>query len=325
MTRHAGKETARGWRLGIRERLGLEVFGTVANMGPMKAMKHSVLFSLTLGILLSAPQIIHAADADALEAIKKNGGLALPWPGEVDSWEVEFHLRGRDLTDAQLSQAVSLKNILSLNLRDTKITGAGLAHLKGLTKLRRLHLERTQIDDAGIAHLAGLADLEYLNLYGTKVTDKGMEHLASLKKLKQLYIWQTDVTEAGAAKLAKALPDLRIVRGVDLSKIVIAKKEEAMPTNVLKWIPMTAEDKPPKSVPGSFILVYFENKSTQPVKLFWVGYDAKLRQYGEIAPGGTRKQTTYSEASWVVTDKNDKPLGRFLTGYKEAKAIIPGK
>jgi hypothetical protein len=68
-------------------------------------------------------------------------------------------------------------------------------------------------------NLAGLIHLEYLNLYGANITDKSLEHLTGLKRLKSLYVWQTGVTDAGVTRLAEELPDLRIVRGVDLSKL----------------------------------------------------------------------------------------------------------
>ena len=154
---------------------------------------------LTLGHALG-----HADDQVAIDSIKKNGGLVLPSPGGRNQWDIQFQLRGRDLTDDGLADVARLGNVVELNLRDTKITSAGLVHLKGLAKLTRLHLERTNVGDEGIANLTKLTTLEYLNLYGTKITDKSLDHLAGLKNLRQLYVWQTDVTDAGIAKFKKA-------------------------------------------------------------------------------------------------------------------------
>ena len=109
-----------------------------------------VLSNVLLSLMLIAPLPLLAADSVVISTIKKNGGLVLPMPGKGGKWEVEFHLRGRELTDEGLSPIVDLKDVISLNLRDTKITSAGLIHLKGLVKLRRLHLERTNIGDEGI-------------------------------------------------------------------------------------------------------------------------------------------------------------------------------
>ncbi len=279
---------------------------------------------ILLGLMLCAalPFGAQAADSATLEAIKKSGGLVLPYPGEGEQWEVEFHLRGRGLTDDGLANVAALKNVIALNLRDTQITSAGMVHLKGLTKLRRLHLERTKIGDEGIGNLVNLPDLEYLNLYATKITDKSLDHLASLKSLKQLYVWQTDVTDAGAAKFRKARPKMKLVRGLDLSKVVVVKKPEPKPVDALKWI-AASDQKPPNSKPGSFTTVVFENHSGRKVKLYWVEYGGGLKIYATLDVGATREQNTFSDATWLVTDEKEKPLGYFISTPKLSKAIIP--
>jgi hypothetical protein len=279
-----------------------------------------ILFGL---ILFSAlPTGIRAADSAALAAIKKSGGLVLPYPGKGEQWEVEFHLRGRDLTDDGLADVAVLKNVISLNLRDTQITSAGLVHLKGLTKLRRLHLERTKVGDEGIANLVNLPDLEYLNLYATMITDKSLDQLAGLKNLKQLYVWQTDVTDAGVARFKKARPKVKIVRGLDLSKVVVVKKPEPKPVDALKWI-AASDQKPPKSKTGSFTTVVFENQSGRKVKLYWIEYGGGLKIYATLDVGATHEQNTFSDAAWLITDEKDKPLGYFISTPKLSKAVIP--
>ncbi len=282
-------------------------------------MMHRFLFGVFFFSTLAFSVL--AEDSEVVKSIKDVGGLALPLAG--GGWEVEFHLRGRDVTtDDALTRLAPLGEVVSLNLRGTRITDAGLVHLKNLTGLRRLHLERTLVNDEGIAHLSGLVKLEYLNLYGTKVTDKALTHLTGLKNLRQLYLWQTKVTAGGVDELRKALPKVRILRGLDLDKLASAKAPEPEVEEELKWIP-AAGAKPPKSLPGSFIVVTFENKSKQRVKLHWVEYGGGLKLYGEIDPGGNRRQNTYSSASWVVTDLKDQPLGHFRTGQKYAVAVIP--
>ena len=266
---------------------------------------------------------LRAADAAVLDAIRRSGGLVLSAPGKAENWEVEFHLRGRGLNDEGLANVSALKSVVVLNLRDTQITSAGLVHLKRLTQLRRLHLERTKVDDKGIENLTGLSNLEYLNLYATKITDKSLDSLADLKNLRQLYLWQTDVTDDGVSKLKKALPELKIVRGIDLSKVVPVRKPESKPMEELKWIAASGDVKPPKSKPGSFTVLTFENKRSHRIKLYWVDYGGSLKLYGEIDSGGNRQQTTYSDAVWLVTDEKDKPLGYFISGQKVALAVIP--
>ena len=274
---------------------------------------------LTLGHALG-----YADDQVAIDSIKKNGGLVLPSPGRENQWDIQFQLRGRDLTDDGLANVAKLGNVVELNLRDTKITSAGLVHLKGLAKLTRLHLERTNVGDEGIANLTKLTTLEYLNLYGTKITDKSLDHLAGLKNLRQLYVWQTDVTDAGIAKFNKALPAVSVVKGIDLSTIIPVAKEEPKPEKDLKWLPEGGDEKPPaKSVTGEFIFVRFINERDKPVKLFWIDYGGKPKLYGVIEPGDQRRQSTYEGAVWMLADERDKPLGYFVTGREFARAIIP--
>ena len=291
-------------------------------------------FSMLLGLLLSlgirsrvhADDPVASADAAAVAAIETIGGSVRPIAGKSEDREVEFHLRGRKLTDEGLVHVAALKNVVSLNLRDTKITGAGLAHLKGLTKLRWLHLERTRVGDEGIENLAGLVNLEYLNLYATKITDRSLGRLTGLKKLERLYVWKTGVTDAGVERLEKALPKLRIVRGVDLSKLSDYSSDEPdppKPTANLKWIAASEAKEAPRSKSGLNTQVFFENKSGRRVNLVWVSYGGKLELYAQLAPGAIRQQNSYSKNTWLITDDNDKPLGYFIVGIEVSRAVIP--
>ncbi len=259
-------------------------------------------------------------ESSAINKLKESGGIISS--ADSGGLRIEFHLRGRDLQDEGLEPAQSLKDVRLLNLRDTKITSAGIKHIEGMKSLRRLHLERTQVDDACIDYLAGLQQLEYLNLYSTKITDQGLQKLKGLKSLKQLFVWQTGVTDEGIQKLEKELPALKIIGGIDLDKIVPVKKAPPRPTEDLKWIPSTGEI-PPRSISGDNTTIIFQNQMKQKVKIFWVEYNGKLRLYGEIVPGGTREQNTFSKASWLVTDMEDTYLGYFRTSTKVGKALIP--
>ena len=284
-------------------------------------------FCLLLGYLLTSGLSSRADEVtDAVAAIEKMGASVRR---TGDAWEVDFHLRGRGLTDKGLKHVAALENIVWLNLRNTKVTNAGLAHLKRLEKLRWLHLEKTEIGDAGIEHLMVLKNLEYLNVYATKITDKSLDRLAAAKNLRRLYVWQTEVTDAGVARLEKALPNVKIVRGVDLSKLASSFPTEAetpRPKLSLKWIAVNnREDAPRRSENGVNCTIWFENKSKRPVKLYWIGYGGgELKLYGTIAPGETRRQNSYSRNAWLITDEKDQPLGYFAVEEDDSVAVIPG-
>jgi hypothetical protein len=261
-----------------------------------------------------------ADDKDALAAIKKLGGAVRGVAQDTQALEIDFHLQGDHLTDAGLVYLAGLQNVVSLHLGGTQVTDAGLAHLKGLSSLRRLHLEKTGVGDAGLVHLKGLDNLEYLNLYATKVSDKGLAHLTGLKKLKRIYLWQSKVTKEGADKLRKALPDLNLNTGADLDTIVASGPPVKLVD--LKWVPVTTVT-PPRSGNGGNTSINFENKSGQKVKLYWIGFDGNRQLYAEIANGATRRQNSYGNHTWLITDENDVPLGHFICASVQCQAVIP--
>src|SRR5262249_21367804 len=158
--------------------------------------------------------------------VRQLGGLAMELAQNDPRLEVSYLQTDGKFSDDYLTPLKDLKDVVHLNLRGQPVTDAQLVHLKDLTTLTRLHLEKTKITDKGLEQLKGLVDLEYLNLYGTEITDAGLAHLEGMKKLKDLYLWQTKVTDAGVEKLKKALPQVQIVRGLDLEKPKEEKKEE---------------------------------------------------------------------------------------------------
>ena len=166
-------------------------------------------------------------EAAAIEKIEKAGGSVRQIAQNDERKEVDFHLQGSTVTDAQVAPITALSNVYRLHLGKTGITDAALAYVKPLAKLAELHLEETKITDKGLAQLKGLGDLAYLNLYGTGITDAGIAQLTGLKNLKSVYLWQTKVTDAGAAKLKQSLPNLEIVRGWDAAPKAEAKAEPA--------------------------------------------------------------------------------------------------
>ena len=94
------------------------------------------------------------------------------------------------------------------------------------------------------------------------------------------------------------------------------------PSENLEWIAIKGKA-PPNSVPGSGTELVILNKRDIKVKVFWVQYGGGLKFYGELDPGGTRKQNTFSSASWVITDEKDTALGYFRTTKKRGIAVIP--
>ena len=162
------------------------------------------------------------------------------------------------------------------------------------------------------------------------VTDKSLQQLARSKRLAQLYVWQTDVTDKGVAQLKKSLPDLKVVRGLDLSKLPAEFPiEVAQPKPKLKldWVVVSSRTEAPRrSENGINCTVWFENKSKQPINLYWISYgNGELVLYGVIDPGATREQNSYSRNAWLVTDENKQPLGYFIAKEDDSHAVIPSQ
>ena len=180
---------------------------------------------------VSAAETTPPTDAEkaAMAEIRKSGGQVMELAQNDSRLDVAFHLADGKITDANLAPLKELPKLAQLNLRGREITDAGLVNLKDLKGLVRLHLEKTKVTDAGLEQLKGLENLEYLNLYGTEVTDAGLKNLEGLKKLRKVYLWQTKVTDAGVAALKSAIPEIQIIRGVELAKPVEEKKEEPKP------------------------------------------------------------------------------------------------
>lgn len=186
------------------------------------------LATLVCGSALIAEEKAPPTEAEkaAMAEIRKSGGQVIELAQNDARLDVAFHLADGKITDDSLKPLEQLPKTAQLNLRGREITNAGLAHIKNLKGLTRLHLEKTKVTDDGLASLKDLENLEYLNLYGTEVTDAGLKHLEGLKKLRKIYLWQTKVTDAGVAALKTAIPELQIIRGVDLAKPPEEKKPE---------------------------------------------------------------------------------------------------
>jgi hypothetical protein len=169
------------------------------------------------------------AEGKAIASIRKLGGLALELAQNDPRMEVIYLQNDGKFSDEFLTPLKDLKSLVHVNLRAQPVTDGHLVHLKDLTTLTRLHLEKTKITDKGLENLKGLVNLEYLNLYGTAITDAGLAHLEGMKKLKDLYVWQCPVTDAGIAKLKQAIPQVNVVRGIDVTKPVEEKKPPEPP------------------------------------------------------------------------------------------------
>lgn len=130
------------------------------------------------------------------------------------------------ITDEQLANVATLRDLRELSLSETGIDGSGLRHLKNMASLVSLNLSNSSINDSSLSHLRALG-LTLLNLSDTKITDNGLQHLKG-QRLAYIGLARTQVTDAGLAQLSPCYLSLD-VRETQVSKTFIEKAERSRP------------------------------------------------------------------------------------------------
>ncbi|MBB73083.1 MAG: hypothetical protein CMJ75_01075 [Planctomycetaceae bacterium] len=130
-------------------------------------------------------------------------------------------LRDLNLSETAITGA-TLERLLSscphlqwLNLADSQTNDLGVQNVSHLKQLRVLLLGRTRISDAAGMHLRQLTSLIDLDLSQTSIGDPGLGELQALTALRRLTLEATQITEERSAELKRALPQLKIVTGVE--------------------------------------------------------------------------------------------------------------
>ena len=76
---------------------------------------------------------------------------------------------------------------------------------------------------------------------------------------------------------------------------------------------------------GADTTVRFHNAATKPVKLFWLPGDGSRKSYGDIAPGETHEQHTFSGHVWLAALRDGPPLALFVAEDSIGLAEIAGE
>ena len=88
------------------------------------------------------------------------------------------------------------------------------------------------------------------------------------------------------------------------------------------FVPYSLVPDIPKSGGGGATSLTFENHLKISVKLWWVDGGGGHKPYGELAAGATKKQGSYAQHVWLITNQADKPLGYFVASSAPALAKI---
>ncbi len=105
-------------------------------------------------------------------------------------------------------------NLVEMDLSGLPISEKEMEFIVQCTQLEKLELDNTAITDEKLAAIRGLSNLRILKIYGTGLTDSSIPVIASFKVLENLYVWDNDMSEEGLSELQRALPKLKIVKGV---------------------------------------------------------------------------------------------------------------
>ena len=73
------------------------------------------------------------------------------------------------------------------------------------------------------------------------------------------------------------------------------------------------------------VTVTFQNTFDQPVRIFWVTFDGKLKPYGDVPAGERRSISTYDGHQWVLDFSANKLAGIFSTFEWDCTATLNSK
>ena len=96
---------------------------------------------------------------------------------------------------------------------------------------------------------------------------------------------------------------------------------KVLKSNKLAFVPYTTREALPRSRGNKEVSIVFQNDLKKAVKYWYVGGEEN-ELYGEMQSGERRPQQTFAGHAWLITDKDDKPLGYFIVGGVKAMARI---
>lgn len=158
------------------------------------------------------------------------------------------------------------------------------------------------------------------------VSDKRWRYIHYANGDQELYDIQSDPYEwSNLAKDPNHAVQLAAISSKAPSKFAkyVPAKKQVLPK--LVWHPY--EDRAlPESIPSSEPFdIYFKNTSSQPVDIYRVDPGSKRNPYGTLERGWFKPYQTRSGELWLITDKQNNPLGYFVAGDQVADAIIPSR
>ena len=256
-----------------------------------------------------------AAKQSDIDKLNNDYRVIKPFALQSPALAVEFF--GSALFDAEkIKELAPLKNnIVSLNASHMPVTDKEMAEIASFKNLRRLNLGFTKITNEGVKLLANLPELKQLTLSGTSVNLNGLEPLTSLKKLSALYLWRTSLSDNDINTLRKKLPRVLLDEGFNgdtivarlNAPIILADKEIITGEEAVKLkhyingveIRYTLDGTEPDSLSSSIYkeAITIKNPAELKAKAFlkgWISSDVSAKNF---------YKATYSpDTAWLLTE-----------------------
>ncbi|MCB1230193.1 MAG: hypothetical protein KDN19_08005 [Verrucomicrobiae bacterium] len=82
------------------------------------------------------------------------------------------------------------------------------------------------------------------------------------------------------------------------------------------------ETRSPHGENSSEVYLRVDNRTTDTIRFFWLDFDGRRKNYGQVDPGRRWEQSTFPGHLWLATDAEGHPVAFFAAGDKPGLAVI---
>ncbi|MBL7876781.1 MAG: hypothetical protein JNL53_14030 [Cyclobacteriaceae bacterium] len=148
---------------------------------------------------------VNPASEEVLNRLRKWGVVVLPLA--ENSNYLNANLVNVTHLDSAIEKLSSLQEQLFwLKLSDQPLSDTQLAQIKSLKQITKLWLDNTAVTDAGLSNLSNFKNLSYLNLNGTRVSPAGLLQFQHLKSLRTIYLFRSSIIPEDVVLLKEKMP-----------------------------------------------------------------------------------------------------------------------
>ncbi len=90
----------------------------------------------------------------------------------------------------------------------------------------------------------------------------------------------------------------------------------------LKALPASTENQLRSRTANTPATIIFHNKTGMTLRLFWVDYNGRRKQYGVVQPHGSETRATFASHPWLCVDDNNRDVGLFVAAPGRCHARV---